>query len=146
MRFGNWTFTSGTFITTNGISSLNSTGVNSTTAVTIGPNATVISSMSGAPGVFYQGTSDNASGVFGSLNIQGLLQLSGAAPVIACAAFNLAGGTIEYTGTNAQTLLALRSPLDAGAVVPNTYGNGTLELAGTGVKTLKYRTPRSTAP
>ena len=97
--------------------------------ITISNGATLISSGSG---VISRRTSTASSGAIGTFANQGTLKLSGAAPMIAAAAYDFTGGTVEYNGAN-QTLLVKDSGTSGPQTDPTNYN--TVTLSGTGVKT-----------
>jgi CSLREA domain-containing protein len=93
--------------------------------VTIGAAGAIISTASGSGNEFIRRTGATAGGV---LTVNGLLQLSGAAPRVAMSTINF-NGTVEYSNAGAQTL-AIASLSGAN---PTTYTN--LKLSGSGTKT-----------
>ncbi len=102
--------------------------------ITISNGATLISS---GTGVISRRTSTASSGAIGTFANQGSLKLSGAAPMIAAAAYDFSGGTVEYTG-GSQTLLVKDTGTSGPQTDPTNYNNVT--LSGTGVKTTPLNT------
>lgn len=97
--------------------------------ITISNGATLISS---GTGVISRRTSTASSGAIGTFANQGTLKLFGAAPMIAAAAYDFSGGTVEYAGA-AQALLVKDSGTTGPQADPLIYNN--LTLSGTGNKT-----------
>jgi fibronectin-binding autotransporter adhesin len=132
IRFANLTITTGTVNTTSAISADNGTAGTGGAAITIGPAGKLISSATGSNAIFRRTTASP----IGSVVNQGVLQLSGSAPLISAATIDFSAGTVIYAGVN-QTLLASHG--DAGAANPDTYSN--LTLNGTsGIKKLALNT------
>jgi hypothetical protein len=122
MKASSWTFTSGT-VDANSRTFSADDGTNPGN-VTVASGATILSSISA--GKLFQRT---ASGICGTVTVNGKINFSGAAPTISATtiAFN---GTIEYSANGAQTFVAAAG---SGAAVPLAYTN--LILSGSGAKT-----------
>ncbi len=124
-KAGNWTFTSGT------MNILTVAADKSTTPlanITIGPDATVISSTNS--NTFQK----SGSGLAGALTVDGKLIFTGVTPKlqVTSIAFN---GTVQYDLAGDQTLAIAGA---AGSALPNTYS--TLILSNSGIKTLGLNT------
>ena len=123
IKFSNWTFTSGTFNAQTGTVSADN-GTAAACNITIGTNAAFMSATTSTQCAF-QRTGTTPMGTF---TLNGLLVVTGVAPLINATVVNL-NGTVQYDAGGAQTLLKSGT----GGVALNSYTN--IIASNSGVKT-----------
>lgn len=135
MKAGVWSLVSGT-LDTNGFRLAADLGASGTGDVTVGADATLVSSSSTSTAPIMSRTTNTSNGAAGAFTLNGRLTLKGATPHIGMTAITL-NGVVEYAGAS-QTLLQGTG----GGAAPTVYG--ALVLTNTGTKTLPANTTVNT--
>jgi hypothetical protein len=135
MKAGVWSLVSGT-LDTNGYRLAADLGAAGTGDVTVGADATLVSSSSTSTAPIMSRTTNTSNGAAGAFTLDGRLTLKGATPHIGMTAITL-NGVVEYAGAS-QTLLQGTG----GGAAPTVYG--ALVLTNTGTKTLPANTTVNT--
>ncbi len=135
MKAGVWSLVSGT-LDTNGFRLAADLGAAGTGDVTVGADATLVSSSSASSAPIMSRTTTLSNGAAGAFTLNGRLILKGATPHIGMTTITL-NGVVEYAGAS-QTLLQGMG----GGAAPTVYG--TLVLTNTGTKTLPANTTVNT--
>jgi hypothetical protein len=123
IKFSNWTFTSGIFNAQTGTVSADN-GTLAAGNITIGTNATFMSATTSTQCAFQR----TGSTPMGTFSLNGLLVLTGTAPLINATVVNLSG-TVQYDAAGAQTFLKPGT----GGVAITSYTN--VIASNSGVKT-----------